>query len=318
MRWEDSLARLLVLTRFPADYESLLTSAELPDLEISYAATPEQAMELGQDFEIVLGEPALIRPVLMKLSGLRWVQSMYAGVEQLLDPSLRRDYILTNARGVFGELMSEYVIGYLLFHERRMLERLQAQKEHRWDRSTTGMLRGKTIGLLGVGSIGAHLAGTAKRFRMTVHGYTRASEDCPDVDVYYHGSDLLEFAGTLDYLVSVLPTTAETRHIVDASLLEALPSHSLFINIGRGSALDEPALVEALTNGKIAAAILDVFHQEPLPAEHPFWDTPNLLITFHTSAQSLPADITELFVENYHRYIHGDELLHRVDFERGY
>lgn len=318
MRWKGRMAKLLVLSRYAEDHLPLLASADLPDLEILSASTPEQAAEMGMDIEIVLGEPALIRPVLMKLPNLRWVQSMYAGVEQLLDPSLRRDYELTNARGVFGELMSEYVIGYLLFHERRMLERLQAQKEHRWDRSTTGMLRGKTMGLLGVGSIGAHLAGTAKRFRMTVHGYTRASEDCPDVDVYYHGSDLLEFAGNLDYLVSVLPNTAETRHIVDASLLEALPSHALFINIGRGSALDEPALVEALAAGKIAGAVLDVFEQEPLPPGHPLWDTPNLLMTFHTSAPSLPEDISELFIENYRLYVNGEALKYRVNFERGY
>lgn len=318
MRWKDRMAKLLVLSRYAEDHLPLLASADLPDLEILSASTPEQAAEMGMDIEIVLGEPALIRPVLMKLPNLRWVQSMYAGVEQLLDPSLRRDYVLTNARGVFGELMSEYVIGYLLFHERRMLERLQAQKEHRWDRSTTGMLRGKTMGLLGVGSIGAHLAGTAKRFRMTVHGYTRASEDCLDVDVYYHGNDLLEFAGHLDYLVSVLPNTAETRHIVDASLLEALPSHALFINIGRGSALDEPALVEALAAGKIAGAVLDVFEQEPLPPGHLFWDTPNLLMTFHTSAPSLPEDISELFIENYRLYVNGEALKYRVNFERGY
>jgi len=309
---------LLVLSRFAEDYKPLLESAKLPDLEITYAATPDEVEVRGRDFEILLGEPALIQHILAKLPSLLWVQSMFAGVEQLLDLSLRRDYVLTNARGVFGELMSEYVIGYLLFHERRMLERLEAQKDHRWDRSTTGMLRGKTIGLLGVGSIGAHLAGIAKHFGMTVHGYTRSSEDCPDVDAYYHGSGLLEFAKGLDYLVSVLPNTSATRHIMDASVLNAMPSHSLFINIGRGGALDEGALVEALTAGKIAGAVLDVFEQEPLPPEHPFWDLSNLLMTFHTSAPSLSEDISELFIENYHRYINGEELKYRVDFERGY
>ena len=124
-------------------------------------------------------------------------------------------------------------------HERRIFERYQAQQEHRWDGSTTGMLRGKTIGLLGVGSIGAHLAGTAKFFEMKVRGYTRSSESCSDVDVYFRGDHLLDFANGLDYLVSVLPNTSETHHIVNASLLNALPSHALFINVGRGSALDE-------------------------------------------------------------------------------
>ena len=129
---------------------------------------------------------------------------------------------------------------------------------------------------------------------------------------------MLGFAKGLDYLVSVLPNTSETRHVVDAALLEALPPHAVFVNVGRGSALDESALIRALTMKKIAAAVLDVFEQEPLPKEHPFWNTPNLLITFHTSAPSLPEDIAKLFIENYHRFVNNEELMYRVDFARGY
>ena len=186
-------------------------------------------------------------------------------MEPLLDPALRRDYILTNARGVFGPLMSEFVFGYLLLHERKILQRLEAQKEHRWDPTLTGTLRGKTIGLLGVGSIGAELARTAKFFGMSVRGFTRASESCSDVDEYFH-ADLPAFVSGLDYFVSVLPNTAETRHIIDAQVLNALPKHAIFVNVGRGSAVDESALVEALATGAIAGSVLDVFEQEPLPA----------------------------------------------------
>jgi phosphoglycerate dehydrogenase-like enzyme len=249
---------------------------------------------------------------------LRWVQASYAGVEPLLDPTLRRDYYLTNARGVFGGLMSEYVFGYLLQHERRMVERYRAQQELRWDRTITGTLRGKTIGLLGVGSIGTVLAGTARHFDMAVRGYTRASESCLDVNTYYHGSQLLDFADGLDYLVTVLPNTRETVRIVDASLLARLPAGAVFINVGRGSTVEDNSLVEALRAGKLAAAVLDVFEQEPLPIGHPFWHTPNLLMTFHTSAPSIPADLARLFIENYRRYAAGQTPLHAVDFERGY
>ncbi len=310
--------KLLILSRQAQEYQQLLESVELPEIQIFSATDVEEAKALGSDFEIVFGEPRLMRDLLASLPRLRWVQSMYAGVELLLDPALRRDYVLTNARGVFGGLMSEYVFGYLLLHERRIFERHQAQQEHRWDGSDTGMLRRKTIGLLGVGSIGAHLALTAKYFEMTVRGYTRSSESCPDVDVYFHGDHLLDFANGLDYLVSVLPNTSETRHIVDAALLEALPPHAVFVNVGRGSALDESALIDALTSKKIAGAVLDVFQQEPLPKKHLFWNTPNLLMTFHTSAPSLPEDIAKLFIENYHRFVNNEELMYRVDFMRGY
>ena len=242
--------KLLILSRQAEEYQHLLESAKLPEIQIFCATDVDKAKALGSDFEIVFGEPRLICDLISNLPHLRWVQSIYAGVEQLLDPSLRRDYILTNARNVFGGLMSEYVFGYLLNHERRIFERYQAQQEHRWDGSTTGMLRGKTIGLLGVGSIGAHLARTAKFFEMTVRGYTRSSESCPDVDVYFHGDHLLDFAKGLDYLVSVLPNTSETRHVVDAALLGALSPHAVFINVGRGSALDEFSVDPCIRNKK--------------------------------------------------------------------
>jgi phosphoglycerate dehydrogenase-like enzyme len=138
------------------------------------------------------------------------------------------------------------------------------------------------------------------------------------VDRYYHGNDLLEFARGVDYLVSVLPNTADTQKIINADLLNALPSHAIFINVGRGQAVDESALIEALTQNKIAGAVLDVFEQEPLPKEHPFWTTPNLLMTFHTSAPSFPEDITRIFAENYLLFIEGKPLKYQVDFEKGY
>ena len=303
------MTKLLILSRDEEEYARLIRAAGLDQLEIT--TEPGEA-------EIVLGEPRLARDALPHLSRLKWVQSIYAGVEPLVDPAQRRDYFLTNARDVFGELMSEYVFGYLLFFEKRILERIETQKRKQWQRPESGVLRHKTIGLLGVGSIGAHLAETAKQFKMRVRGYTRQSETSQQVDQYFHGDELVPFVQGLDYLVSVLPRTNDTDKIVDANLLGALPAHAIFINVGRGNAVDESALVEALSEGRIAAAVLDVFEQEPLPAEHPFWTTPNLYVTFHTSAISYPEDLTELFIENYRLFLAGKPLKHTVDFERGY
>ena len=300
---------LLILSRDAGEYEQLIRSAKLPNLALT--SDPAQS-------DSVLGEPRLIRDALPGLTSLRWAQSIYAGVEPLVDSQQRHDYVLTNAREVFGPLMSEYVFGYLLFLEKKMLARIRAQQSMQWQREESGVLRGKTIGLLGVGSIGAHLAGTAKHFGMRVRGYTRSSETSHQVDRYYHGDDLLRFVEGLDYLVSVLPRTKDTNKIVDTKLLAALPPHAVFVNVGRGNAVDEPALVEALKKGQLAAAILDVFEKEPLPEGHPFWTTPNLYMTFHTSAISYPEDITKLFIENYQLYVEGKPLKHVVDFERGY
>lgn len=304
------MPRVLILSKHAREYEHLLRTAGLPGLDFSDAP--------GAGVDILFGEPNLIAPALPALPDLRWVQSTWAGVEPLLDPTLRRDYALTNARGVFGRLMSEFVLAYLLLHERRILLRLAAQREHRWEPTLTGTLRGKTMGLLGVGSIGAALAETAKYFGMTVRGYTRESKTCPHVDRYYHGQSLREFASGLDYLISTLPNTPATRKIINAELLAVLSPTSLLVNVGRGSAVDELALIHALQTGRLGGAVLDVFEHEPLPPEHPLWNAPNVFITSHTSAPSFPADIASLFCENYHRYIAGQSLRYVVDFEKGY
>ena len=324
--------KLIILSDLADQYRTLIEEAQLPDLTIESALTPE--------IDIVLGEPSRIKAALGSLPALSWAQSIWAGVEPLLDPAARRDYTLTNARGVFGELMSEYVIGYLLAHERKIFQRHEAQKNKLWEDSDTGTLRGKTIGLLGVGSIGAEVALTAKFFGMNVRGYTVESETSRHVDEYYHPLDSLEsnsllfgkpqhpqgtraavlqsFAHELDYLVNVLPNTKDTRKIINADLLNALPSHALVINVGRGPAVDESALIEALNQNRIAGAVLDVFEKEPLPKDHPFWITKNLTLTFHTSAPSFPDEITKLFIENYILFNERKHLKYQVDFNRGY
>lgn len=300
----------MILSWNAEDYKELLEASRLPELELT--EDPEVC-------EIVLGEPKSIRDHLPQLPRLKWAQSIYAGVEPLVDPAQRRDYLLTNARGVFGEPMAEYVFGYILFHAKKILERIRSQRAKQWQqRSESGVLRGKTLGLLGVGSIGAHLAATAKHFRMNVRGFTRKSEASQHVDEYFHGNDILKFADGLDYLVSVLPRTKATDQVVNADVLNVLPSHAMFVNVGRGNAVDEAALVQALQAGRLGAAVLDVFEKEPLPEDHPFWTTPNLYMTFHTSAISYPEDMVRLFVENYRLYLADQPLKYVVDFERGY
>lgn len=315
--------KLLILSSEADAYRTLIEEAHLPDLTIEPSPT--------DDVNIVFGETGLIKNSLASLPALTWVQTTSAGVEALIDSSLRRDYVLTNARNVFGRLMKEYVFGYLLAHERQIFQRFADQQAKNWNRTNSGVLYGKTIGLLGVGSIGAELAQAAKFFEMTVYGYTRSSETSKHVDTYFHplesdsllsaqerASALQNFASGLDYLIIVLPNTKDTSKIVNAELFKALPPHALLINVGRGNAVEESALIEALNQKKIAGAVLDVFEQEPLPIDHPFWTTPNLLMTYHTSAPSLPEDLAKVFIENYKLFIEGKPLQHLVDFERGY
>jgi phosphoglycerate dehydrogenase-like enzyme len=312
------MPKALVLTKNADEYRRLIEAAALPDLALTAATDVEDGLSRGGDSEILMGDPARVVASLARLPRLRWVQLTWAGVERMLDPALRRDYVLTNIRGVFGPLMSEYVFGYLLAHERKIVQRLDAQRQGQWDATLPGTLRGKTLGLVGVGSIGTHLASTARHFGMTVRGFTRSSEESPDVDRYFHGADKVAFARGLDYLVAVLPNTPGTRRIIDAEMLEALPAHAVVVNAGRGDTLDTRALIRALADQRLAAAVLDVFEEEPLPSGDPLWRTPGVFITGHTAAPSFPSDIVGVFAENYRRYVRGEALKYRVDFERGY
>lgn len=309
---------LLILSRHAPKYERLIAAAHLPDLEITAAADPAAVAAAAATFDLAFGEPSLLRGLVPAMTRLRWLQATWAGVEPLLDRTLPRGYTLTNARGVFGGLMSEYVFAYALAHERLLFEKYQAQQEQRWDSAPPGTLRGKLLGLLGVGTIGAAIARTARHFGMRVRGYTRQSENSSDVDEYFHDGRLPEFASGLDYLVAVMPATKLTRRLIDADLLSALPRTAVFINPGRGGVVDEAALADALAAGRLAGAVLDVFDREPLPPDHVFWKTPRLLITSHTAALSAPDDIAPLFVENYRRLIRGEPLAHQVDFEQEY
>lgn len=315
---KPKLNNLIILSKKADEYCELIEAEKLPNLRILKAANHPDQIESNSSANILFGDSILVSMILYKLPELKWVQTTWAGIEPLLAQGLRRDYQLTNARIVFGPLISEYVLAYLLLHERRIFQRYQAQQNKIWDASLTGTIRGKTIGLLGVGSIGVYLASTMKQLGMHVRGYSRTSRSCAHVDRYFHGAHLREFTLGLDYLVNSLPDTPDTRHMVNSQMFEWLPPHAVFINVGRGSTVDESALVSALSTGQIAGAVLDVFENEPLPQDHNFWKTPNLFITSHTAAPSLPGDLVMLFIENYHRYNNNLQLHHLVDFERGY
>jgi phosphoglycerate dehydrogenase-like enzyme len=310
--------KLLILSKEFEIYQQLIEQAKLPELSILAVDNPEKAIEIGADCDLLFGEPSLISKVINHLPGIMWVQSSWAGVEPILATGLRRDYVLTNARKVYGEMMSEYVFGYLLMIERKILPRWQSQLKGKWDDRPHGTLKGKVIGLMGVGTIGSHLAKTAHHFGMRVYGFTRQSETCQEVDRYFHSGEILDFTAELDYLVNSLPGTPDTKRFIEASFLSALPRSAWLVNIGRGSTVDEPALVDALNSGSIAGAILDVFLEEPLTADHPLWKTPNTFITSHTAAINYPPDIAALFIENYKLLIKGMPVLYRVNIEQHY
>lgn len=308
---------VLIIVPDVQDYLPLLAALEQQGVQLTAARTAAEAKAAYAGQAIVLGQPDLVADALPDMPGVKWVQSTWAGVTPLLDTG-RRDFLLTGVKGVFGPQMAEYVFGTLLARELRLEERRAYQRRHEWWDAPSGTLDGKTLGVMGTGSIGRHIAGVAPGFGMRAVGFSRSGAGVEGFERVYSREGLHAFLAEADYVVSVLPDTPATTGLLDADAFRAMQSTACLVNVGRGSVVDEDALVAALEAGELAGAVLDVFREEPLPADHPLWDAPGVLITAHMAARSMPQDIARIFVENYRRYVNGGELLYRIDFERGY
>lgn len=296
--------------------EEIKHLADFP-LRISACKSPAQALEAYAGHPVIFGEPAMIAAVLEKTPEVEWVQSTWAGVTPLISCK-RRDYVLTGVKGVFGSQMSEYVLGYLLAHELKLVERVRTQRERDWAAIPSGVLQGKCLGVMGTGSIGQHIARAAASFGVSVTGLSRSGVAAPAFETVRPVDQLYEFLEGIDYLVSTLPQTTATDGLLDAAALAKLPRHAYFINVGRSNVIDDAALIDALHSGEIAGAALDVFDEEPLPHDSPLWDTPNLSVTPHIAAISHPELITPIFIDNFRRYMRGQPLQYVVDFKAGY
>ncbi len=310
--------RLLILTTDADDYSSLLCDSHLQDLEILSCSREEDARGVIQNCNIVLGDPAMVATVLDHARSLRWVQSTFAGIDPLCKKGLRRDYVLTGVKDIFGPLISEYVFAYILALERDLFQTRENQRNKSWIVMPYRSLRILTIGVCGVGSVGEHVARTAAHFGMRVLGFRRTQTECPYVERVYTGSSFGEFLESLDYLVLAIPRTSDTDHLIDSAALSKMKSSAVLINVGRGNAIAISDLVDALRDGTIRAAVLDVFEQEPLPRDSPLWELSNAFITPHNSAPSFPEDIVPVFCDNYRRFLENQPLHYVVDFEKGY
>ncbi len=309
---------LLILSSNAEKYLEIFREYNLPDLHITAATDSAGALDLCPHCNIIFGDPDLIKPLLPRFTKLNWVQSSWAGVEPLLGPADRKDYLLTGVKGIFGALISEYVLCQMLVHEKKVIERYESQKIRCWNDVKPGTLRGKTIGIMGVGSIGADIAGTAKHFGMKTKGYTRKYSNCKYIDSYFHEGRIDEFVPRLDYLVCVLPDTPSTINLVNWPVFRDMKKSAVLINVGRGSTIDESSLEKALCENEIAGAVLDVLKKEPLPPEHPLWRAPNITITSHTSGPTFPEDVAPVFIKNYLKFIRQETLDYIIDFKRQY
>lgn len=323
----------------------------------------QRVQQLAPDYQVVLNTPAnpqeLSEDVLRKVEimyafgwnlpepeqvpHLRWVQLYSAGANQVMSSRLYRetDVLFTTASGVHAVAIAEYVLMVTLAWFHRLPTLFVWQQRHLWPRSaqrgqelSVQTLRGKTIGIVGYGSIGREVARQAKVYGMRVLAMQRGDDHrdtgfiFPDIgdpegilpDHYYPVGQLHAMLAECDIVVASVPLTAETRAMFNAEAFKAMKPEAFFINIARGDVVDEDALVQALGEKWIAGAALDVFHQEPLPEDSPLWELPNVILSPHITGVFAEYNQTaaQIFMENLQRYLNGESLYNLVDRTRGY
>jgi phosphoglycerate dehydrogenase-like enzyme len=309
--------RVLIAEQDYPVYTQLLRKAA-PQLEVLSTGDSAELSRFAADCPVWLGQPDLLANLLRQGHKPQWMQSTWAGVTPLLADGLNRDYRLTRAVGIFGQVMAEFVLTYMLGHEREVLARLMSQVERKWDNRTGQSLAGRKALIVGAGDIGVSVAQFLAPFGVQVYGVaSSARSQAPFVEVAAM-ADLPRLVSEVDYVINLLPSTPQTVDIFDAKLFAQFKPTSLFINVGRGVAVVDADLVEALKEGHLAGAVIDVCRQEPLPQRHPFWTAWGLLLTGHSSAPTSPVAMVGLFVDNLAAFEAGEALRGEVDFSRGY
>jgi phosphoglycerate dehydrogenase-like enzyme len=285
------------------------------------ALTPEQAEAFARvEVVVAIDLPFDVATVAPRL---RWVQGMGAGVSQLATSGLADAGIrLTTAAGVNAVSISEFVVARLLQMWKRLPEIDALAEEHRWQPTYGREVTGLTLGVVGLGAIGRQVARRGRGIGLAVIAQRRSArpgDSDPDVDELLGPGELDSLIRRSDAVVAALPETADTIGLFDADLFAAMRPGVLFLNVGRGSAVDEDALAQALHTGHLAGAALDVTSTEPLPAGSPLWDVPNLLISPHsaTAPGRFWENLHELFRDNLKRYLSGELLRNEVDARVG-
>lgn len=283
----------------------------------------EEFLAMLGEAEVLLDFPrGHVRDLIRVAPKLRWVQGSMAGAGEVAEKAglVDTDVVVTTAGGVFSGPLAEFAMLAMLSHVKNYERLRRDQREKRWNERYVETLAGKTLCVVGVGSIGRAVAERARPFGMRVVGVKRtvraddAAWRC--ADELYATEDLNDALGGADYVVVTLPHTPETDRLLDAATIGAMKPGAYFVNVGRGKVVDEAALVEALRDGRLSGAALDVFEREPLPEESPLWEMDNVIVSPH-STDNVPGLtdrlLADLFCENLERYLAGKALINELD-----
>lgn len=311
--------------------------AEFPDVEFINRRDYDTIADDIRDADVVVSW-SIKAEQLQTATRLRWIHSTAAAIHQLMIPEIvQSDIIVTNARSVHGPVVAEHVLAQMFALAKRLSSAMRMQREHRWgqedmthEQPPIRELRDSTLGLIGVGSIGGHVAAIAAAIGMRVFAvranpqkgvdWLPASDPSRSQHRVYGPKDLHRVLADSDFVVISAPVTAATKHVIDAPALASMKPDAYLINVARGALVDEAALVTALREKTIGGAALDVFEEEPLPANSPLWDLDNVLITPHQAgiAHKLWERQYTLFSQNLHRFVAGAPLIGLVNKKAGY
>lgn len=260
-----------------------LIKAKFPDFTVDIVGHHSDVYPyIGNVDVLMCFSPPMADHVVRDAPKLKWIQALGTGVDNIVDlPSLRKNVMITNIRGIHGPPVSEATISYMLALARNIPRSVHAQDRGTWERWPSRLLYEKTVGILGVGLIAEALAPICKALGMKTIGFSSKPRPTAGFDRMENRDDLARVAGELDYLVALTPMSAETRGIVGAKVFDAMKPSAFLVNVARGGVVDEKALIDALDKKQIAGAALDVFEHEPLPSASPFWKRKDVIVMCH-------------------------------------
>ncbi len=310
-------------------------AAVSPRIKVTDVSSQAKAYQVdayvpGNEFDSILAEADVLYGLRIpqNLAGraprLKWVQVMSAGVERYLDAGLRKSPVtLTNVSGIHATPIGEFCLEQMLMFAKGAAQCFDMKQQKEWRWFTPSVLRGKTVGIIGLGEIGREVARLSKAFGMRVIATRRSTKRetrARNVDVLLPAGGLHRALAESDFVIIALPYTKETNGVIGEAEFEEMKTTAYIINIGRGAIIDEEAMIRALSENRIAGAGLDVFTTEPLPSSSKLWELPNVLFSPHVSGgmEDYIVKATDLFCRNLERFVAGKRLFNVVGKRRGY
>ena len=281
------MTRILIVDSEFQKYQEFL-EPRFPEVDFTYAVDGEEALTHVPETEVIISIARLFtKEVAQKAKNLKWLQCNITGPDHLIASLAdRRDIILTSGRGIHGPQMTEITLLHMLALYRQVRRLAKNQETHTWDRFLPYVLENRLVAIMGLGAIAEHMARCFRALGMTVYGISRTNRKIEGIDKVFSRDDLTEAVKDVDFLIALVPFNPETHNIIGAKVFYAMKPSACLINVARGGVVDEAALIDALKNGEISGAGLDVFEESPLPDNSPLWDMENVFITPFTGGRS--------------------------------